>query len=373
MSPVSRGRKKKKKSGAAPRPRSYGKLLRAASGRPRWFGPAIQGVLDGATALGSAAGPREVEQSTAELTGAELFRVLEAREGGLRFSVWFEELVGAAQGVDADYGSRLLYGLAAIASPEQAEVCRKALQGIADAPEGLDDLLHISATGEVLRMRDAYGTRFGVIAGFSYGDTPVVYLFDIEGSEAVRLASAGVFDDVDQAAAAWRAEVGESADGVTPQPVGGPADLLCLTELAIGDLHIFGDESRVVMDNWFRAQRRVHDLADLLPPAASLYDFDPTVMIAEFTAWYEDRRGAEPDPDAVASLAEQWMEGVLPETWYSVSPLRIRTQRALIGDWLPGDPVTLATQDLLPDWAAWLSERAKLPDHLRERVLAATK
>ncbi|WP_459719368.1 hypothetical protein [Actinophytocola sp. KF-1] len=160
---------------------------------------------------------------------------------------------------------------------------------------------------------------------------------------------------------------------MTPRPVGGLADLPCLTELAIGDLHIVGDESRVMMDNWFRVQRRVDDLADLLPPAASLYDIDATPMVAAFTAWYEHQRGAEPAPDAVASLAEQWMEGVLPETWYSVSPLRIRTQRALIGDWLPGDPVTLATQDLPPDWATWLSERAKVPDHLRERVLAATK
>ena len=373
MSPVSRGRKKKKKSGGAPRPRSYGKLLRAASGRPRWFDSAIQGVLDGAVSLDSAAGPREVEQITAELIGGELFRVLEAEEVGLRFSAWFEELVGAAQGVDAAYGVRLLHGLAAIAAPAQAEVCHQALRRAARGPDWLDDLLHISATGEVFRMTDAYGTRFGVIAGFSYGDERFAYLFDIEGAEGVRLASAGVFDDVDQAAAAWAAEVGESADGMTPRPVGGPADLLCVTELAIGDFQVFGDETRVVMDNWFRAQRRIQDLADLLPPAASLYDIDTTPMIAEFTAWYEDRRGAEPDPDAVAALAEEWMEGVLPETWYSVSPVRIATQRALIGDWLPGDPVTLAARALLPDWVAWLGERAKLPDHLRERVLAATK
>ncbi len=299
--------------------------------------------------------------------------MLEAGEGGLRFSAWFDELVVAAQGLDREHGVRLLYGLAAIALPEQAEVCRKALQGVADAPEWLDGLLHISATGEVFRLRDAYGTRFGVIARFSYGDSPFVYLFDIEGSEAVRLASAGVFDDVDQAVAAWTAEVGESADGVTPRPVSGPEDLRCLSEVAIGDFHVFGDESRVVMDNWFRAQRRIRDLADLLPSSGSLFDVDPTAMIAEFTAWYENRRGAEPDPDAVASFAEQWMEGVLPETWYSVSPQRIHTQRELLGDWLRDDPVTLAAQDLLPDWVSWLSERAKLPDHLRERVLAATK
>lgn len=92
-----------------------------------------------------------------------------------------------------------------------------------------------------------------MIAGFSHGDKPSVFLFDIEGSEAVRLASAGAFDDVDQAAAAWPAEVGESADGVMPRPVSGPEDLLCLSNLAINDDDVFGDESRVVMDNWFRA------------------------------------------------------------------------------------------------------------------------
>lgn len=156
----------------------------------------------------------------------------------------FGELVEAAQG--ADNGIRLLYGLAAIGAPERVT-----------APWGgsewLADLLHISPTGEVWRMVDAYGTRFGMIAGFSHGDKPSVFLFDIEGSEAVRLASAGAFDDVDQAAAAWPAEVGESADGVMPRPVSGPEDLLCLSNLAINDDDVFGDESRVVMDNWFRA------------------------------------------------------------------------------------------------------------------------
>lgn len=130
-------------------------------------------------------------------------------------------------------------------------------------------------------MRDAYGTRFGVIAGFSYGDEPFAYLFDIDASESVRLASAGVFDDVEQAAAAWRTNVGDTADGVPPRPVDDPQDLLCLSQLEIGDNSVFGDESRVVMDNWFRAQRRIHDLAELLPPAGSLFDdLDTTRMTA---------------------------------------------------------------------------------------------
>jgi hypothetical protein len=199
-----------------------------------------------------------------------------------------------------------------------------------------------------------------------------VYLFDIDASELVRLASAGVFDDIEQAAASWRANVGDAADGVTPRPVDHPQDLLCLSQLAIGDDSVLGDESRVVMDNWFRAQRRIRDLAELLPPAGSLFDdLDIARMTAEFMAWYGDRRGA--DPDAVASLAEQWMEAALPETWYSVSPRRIDVHRELISDWVPDDPVTLAARSLLPDWVAWLSERSDLPGHLRSRVVAAAR
>ncbi|GAB1515057.1 hypothetical protein JCM33774_70990 [Actinophytocola sp. KF-1] len=104
-------------------------------------------------------------------------------------------------------------------------MCRKALQGIADAAEGLDDLLHISATGEVLRMRDAYGTRFGEVAGFSYGDTPVVCLFDIDGSESVRLLSPVSSTTLTRLSlpGARRSGVGGRGDAATGRWACGPA------------------------------------------------------------------------------------------------------------------------------------------------------
>jgi hypothetical protein len=36
---------------------------------------------------------------------------------------------------------------------------------------------------------------------------------------------------------------------------------------------------------------------------------------------------------------------------------------------MPDHTVTLAMKSLLPDWLAWLIERADLPDHLRERAV----
>lgn len=403
---MSRGRKSKKKSSkrgpTPPKPRAADvtKLglaevvqLLGQRTRPGWFDPALKTVLDGAATLDGVGGPRELEQLTVELLGAEMYAALQASGGGLWFSWWFEELVAAADArvvEDADAGAGrsaflLLNGLAAVGTPALASMAsaacrrvRKLLVGVG-LPEWLDDLSRVAGTGEVFRMRDAYGTRFAVLAGFSYGRDrePSVFLFDIDASGIIKLVGAGVFDDVDQAAAAWLAAVGDTAGEAIPQPVADPRELLCLVHCVVGDeMGIFGDETRVVMDNWFRAERRHRDLAEALrrrgmplPAQESLYhDLDITPMTDEFTSWYTDKHGARPDPEALAELAAEWLEGCIPETWYSISPERVRYHRKLLSDWVQDDPVTLAVMALLPDWVAWLSARSGLPKHLYERV-----
>jgi len=59
-------------------------------------------------------------------------------------------------------------------------------------------------------MRDVYGAPYAVIAGFSYPDDidSSVFLFDIDACGLVDLMQAGVFNDVEEAAASWRATVG---------------------------------------------------------------------------------------------------------------------------------------------------------------------
>ncbi|MDQ2790237.1 MAG: hypothetical protein DLM60_18135 [Pseudonocardiales bacterium] len=139
-----------------------------------------------------------------------------------------------------------------------------------------------------------------------------------------------------------------------------------------------GTESRTVLDNWFRARRRIHDLADALrkrgvslPEARSLYhDLDTDPMAAAFTGWHMRRLGIEPDPEAVDALAREWMEGTLPDTWHSPSPHRVQFQLTLINDWIPDDPITIAAKALLPEWVRWHGEQAGLTEHLVNRAVA---
>lgn len=421
VSPVSRSRKTKKNKKRGPMqanvvrhqqidsplasaPRSPLDVIESTLGvtrqRPLWFDSSIKTVLDGADVLVAAAAPRELEQATAELLGAELHRVVYEERSGLWFDWWFEELVAATAArirETADSGSagvalwRLLHGLTAIGSPALRSIAeteinrlRKAVRrqnAFQQQPEWLAGLSRITATGEIWQMRDVYGTRIAVIAGLSYpgGMDPSVFLFDIEACGFVELAHAGVFDDLGQAATAWRTLVGDAADNAEPAPVRTAEQLNCLVHCGLDERAFKGTEPRDVMDNWFRANRRIQDLADALrksgtplPEAKSLYhNLDIEPMVRSFTDWYTASHDVEPDPDAVESLAEEWAEGSLPDTWHAVSPHRVEFQLHLINDgWQPDHPITIAVKSLLPEWIRWHGEQTGLPKHLIDRAVA---
>jgi hypothetical protein len=202
-----------------------------------------------------------------------------------------------------------------------------------------------------------------------------VFLFDIDACGPVELANAGAFEEVAQAAAGWRAMVGDTAAGADPSPVGTADQLECLTQWNGGEETLRGSESDSALDNWFRARRRIHDLSAALakrgtplPPARSLYhDLDTTPMIEAFTAWHAARHGGQPDPEALDALAIEWLEGCLPGTEHAASPHRVRFQQALIDDWI-SDPVTVAVKALLPEWVRWNGEQAGLPEHLSQHA-----
>ena len=154
--------------------------------------------------------------------------------------------------------------------------------------------------------------------------------------------------------------------------------LVCLVYCESGEDRLKGTESRTVLDNWFRARRRIHDLAEALrkrglslPAARSLYhELDTDSMAEEFAGWYARRHGSEPDPQVAGALAEEWMEGALPETWHAVSPHRGAFQLRLINDWVPDHPITIGAKALLPEWVRWHGEQAGLPEHLVDRGIA---
>lgn len=59
----------------------------------------------------------------------------------------------------------------------------------------------------------------------------------------------------------------------------------------------------------------------LWSPPASLYDdLNTEPLVKEFSARYATRYGIEPDPEAVEALAEEWLEGSLPDSRYLISP-----------------------------------------------------
>jgi hypothetical protein len=395
MSPVSHGRtpkKNKKKS-----PARQGGRPPGAPARPAWFKVAINSVLEGAEALVTAEGPREIEETTAALLGAELDLVVQNKNTGLFFDDWFEDLVATATAqikasslVGDDSGERpwrLLQGLSSLTSSEVRQTVRIALRragkwrrGKSESP-WVGQLGSIAAVGDVWELRDAYGTRFGMVANFAYpeGLDPTVFLWDVDASGFIALGPAGVYDGVEQAADAWREMVGDTAANAELQQVEGHSvGLSALAHCGRLPRYVMGNESRTTFDNWFRARRRIADLDEalhlrgrsLVDPESLFAEPEDEDMATQFADWYHLHFGAKPRLDAVEELATEWMESLLPETWFSVSPLRINHFLGLLSDWLPEDSLTVEAKLLLPKWAQWLGETSGLPSELVERVVA---
>jgi hypothetical protein len=342
---------------------------------PAWFDVSIAGLLDRADVILATRGPRELEEATAGLLGAELHRAIHQEKQGLLLDWWFERLIERAVARTRIEASRsgtwqapwwLLHGPTTLGPPPLAAAAQTALgrarkhlakDAYQSQPAWLRLLPRIAATGEVWRMRDVYGARFAVIAGFGYPDDTdrSVFRFDIDACGLVDLVQAGVFDDVQAAAAHWRATVGDAAEHATPAPVETADELSCLVHCQTGEDLIEGTESRAVADNWFRARRRPHDLA----------------RAQAFTTWYRTAHGTEPDPEGAEAVAAEWLEGALPETRHAASPHRARYMLTLISDWEPDHPVTVAAKALLPEWVRWNGEQAGLPEHFIDRAVAA--
>ena len=370
--------------------------LGSPSERGPWFDQAIAAVLDQAHVVLEAQHPRALERLTSQLIGAQLHQVLVAEKAGLWFDRWFVELVSATESRVREQGDggaweapfRLLHGLAAIGTPAAAQMALAAsnrLRKLIGRVPGQDagphwplDVRRLKADGDVVRLRDVWGTRYAVIAGFSYGGRDrSVFLFDIDTDFYNIVVGAGDFDDTEQAAAAWRQRVGSAAADAPMQPIERVDQLDCLVHLDMDEATLPAIPDRSVTDNWFGAQRRLAELRTALRRygtapivAASLYNVDTGPAVDEFAQWFRGRHGAEPDREAAEALADEWMSGVIPETWYSVSPARLHHQCELIDDWID-DELTRTAIALFPDWVKWLAERAEYAEPYRTQLTEA--
>src|SRR4051794_9549953 len=238
MSPVSRKRKPNKPKKKTPN--KSGRSFRA--GRPAWspkpvaapwWAERISDVLTGAVGLLDARGPRELEQATAELIGGALHRALSEETMGFALQAWLGALVGKAGERASLEDWYLLHGIAAIAPGTLAVSARHGIERLRahglTGPERLAWTPSVAPTGDVHVLRDAYGSRFGVVMACRYPEAPPasaddhVYLLDVDTCWCVvNVVDASVHDDLAAACDAWRAAVGTPAVSATPEPVNLP-------------------------------------------------------------------------------------------------------------------------------------------------------
>ena len=273
---------------------------------------------------------------------------------------------------------------------------------LADAGFALAD-----APGPALWCRDAYGTRSAITAPFAAdahtptaGSPPRWYLWDVDacGSDAYTVG-AGYFPDADAAVAAWRAAVGSRATaGAVLERVTDPNLAARLLPGLPGFFHP-GGENQEQYAEYHRCRRLAQALRssnDLdgsatgsgpanFPPPEDREWFDQQdwdgndQWIGEFAAWRAIHRpgaraapkdfptveGADPltEDELYRELLSSWFTGEFPEFAYCCSPHRIALLHDHLADFYEDDFAHVIT-GLVPDLAAWLSERAALPADL---------
>jgi hypothetical protein len=346
--------------------------------------------------------------------GDEFYERLSSEPTGLHPSQWLgalAEAAGAALRTSADDGTgdwpqlwALLRGLALTAPPggiqsETAKLARETFPDIKDpyetvvaeaaraakllADRGLaagagNSADGVQAAGNPLVARDAYGTRFLLVAPFSYdGEAPDHwYAWDIDSCWIVYVVGAGVFGSAQDALAEWQHAVGPAAGtALSPGTPELTARLLapCLATGSLSDM-LEGGEPRELIREYYRLRRRA---SALVPSAASDAEArsdsdDPGPAPEAFLDWYAARHGDVPPDtaDAVDSILYEW--GPRPEerSRYACSPHRIEMAARLIRDgYIPG--YANAALRLLPEWTQWCIEQSGLTGDLAARSRAA--
>lgn len=354
-----------------------------------WWQPSIKQMLADAPVLLDAAGPRELEQATAELLGATLHRAISEQTTGFALLEWLTCLIDTAgragRSRAGSAGSRyLLHGITALAPRSIAPARLSRLGGPGtDDPEWLAATGTVTPTGEVYLLTDGYQTRFGVLVGChrpSWDDGGEVFLLDVDAcTPVIRPFDAGVYDSRDAAAQAWRDTVGQSAAGAELAEAE-PALLAELLPFPTADPGVIGDESRRLMDNYFRILRRSDDLRAVLADAGTplptdtewsrgLYcDVPVDPYLDAFTAWYTGRNGTAPDGQAIRWLIEEWTHGTIARTRLACSPHRIVDVRDRIALEWNDDPAAKAALALIPAWVHWCAEQTGLTPDLTGRA-----
>jgi hypothetical protein len=237
------------------------------------------------------------------------------------------------------------------------------------------------AAGDALVGRDAYGSRFLLVAPFGYdGETPDHwYAWDIDSCWILTVAGAGVFGSAEAALAEWQHAVGPAAGtALSPSTPETTARLLApgLETGPLSDM-LQGNEPRELIREHYRLRRRARGLvgaaADSAAAAPSGGD-DPGQVGKAFLSWYAARHDDIPQDaaDAVDTIFQEWGPRVHLEerSRYACSPHRIEIAAHLIREGFLPDYANAALR-LLPEWTQWCIEQSGLSGDFAARSRGA--
>jgi hypothetical protein len=383
-------------------------MARALAGQAEpspWWGESHQRILAAARALTWPSNLANVETQACRIVGDEFYERLNTR-GVTRLNPpgWLHVLTQETEAAlrasaagstgDGQQLGALLCGLALIAPPGGTDAETTKLLADHGGPAGTGFPADgCRATGQPLVARDAYGSRFLLVAPFGYGAkaTEHWYAWDVDACSLLTVTGAGVFGSAQDALAEWQDAVG---------PAAGPELLPARSELAVWLLShcletgpvwdiLEGTEPRELMREYWRLRQRARALTGPAGAAATRADaalFDAAPFGGEdldpvreaFLGWYTARHGdVAPDTaDAVYTILDEWglPRGPGKGSRYSCSPHRIEMTALLIRDSYSADDANTALR-LLPEWTQWCIEQSGLgPDFAaRSRAAALTE
>lgn len=229
-------------------------------------------------------------------------------------------------------------------------------------------------TASVRWARDAYGSRFGIVAPFSRPDGPDRwYLWDVDACGIAPLTvHSGYYATAAEAEAMWRAGVGPAAAGRAEfAPVDDVALLGELLPFAGGER--FGGEDERQLAEYHRSRRLARVVIETAGPPGSRPPavLDPAKAVREFTAWLSARgRATEDLEDQVVELADAWGGTDQPIALYGTcSPHHVAHTVSSLRDFFQADFADELIA-LLPEWITWLAERTGMAPELVERCRA---
>jgi hypothetical protein len=394
-------------------------LAGGAEPRP-WWDESHRRILAAARALSWPSRLVDLETQTCRIVGDEFYERLNSPLTGLHPPQWLRALTektGVALRASAADGTgdwrqlwALLCGLALTTPPgdtesETAKLARARFPDIKDPHETalteagkaaklLADLGLASgigypadgcrAAGDPLVARDAYGSRFLLLAPFGYdGEAPDHwYAWDIDSCWILTVARAGAFGSAEDALAEWQHAVGSAAGtALSPSAPETTARLLahCLETGPLSNI-LQGSEPRELIREYYRLRRRARVLAGSIgagaaSSAAASPDGDDSGPVREaFLGWYAARHDNVPQDaaDAVDTILYEWGPRAHPEerSRYACSPHRIEMAAHLIRDgYFPG--YANAALRLLPEWTQWCIEQSGLDSDFAARSRAA--